>query len=359
MGSYATWRAAILVFTYPQNILDPTLRKYQTPGFQQLVSTIQNNPSLTTDQACHAACTYANYYRDVCSMNIEASVQANTILNVDQGCSCGTPDQQASLLYMMGRGGATNVVYWSAWNSQDTSGYAQTFWDWVPGLVATPTVNLIGAQAYRTPSGNHYICLFARIKLPGAQGLALTRYDLNAQQWDASYISLSLPEQSANFDAILLSQGPNEPAPQLRIKAASGSIYQSALNDDATDWADGNWVPLTWSPWYRIDSSFAAFPTPASPWPPLVTLGVVNRGPNHLDVFVVGSDAGVYEASWDLNTNNAQWGPFQGAPGIPGWFRTRLSQRFPAIPTALTCSLRVITAESAQIDGKTVGSGGR
>ena len=96
MGSYATWRAAILGFMYPQNILDPTLRNYQTPGFQKLVATVQGNAALTPDQACQAACNYASYYHDVCTMTIGASLQAETLINIVQPCGCGTPDQLAT-----------------------------------------------------------------------------------------------------------------------------------------------------------------------------------------------------------------------------------------------------------------------
>jgi hypothetical protein len=43
MGSYAPWRAAILVFEHPEDILDPTLRKWQTPAFQRLINDLRTS----------------------------------------------------------------------------------------------------------------------------------------------------------------------------------------------------------------------------------------------------------------------------------------------------------------------------
>ena len=43
MGSYATWRAAIFVLLYPENLLVPNLRTRTTPGFRQLVRQLQGH----------------------------------------------------------------------------------------------------------------------------------------------------------------------------------------------------------------------------------------------------------------------------------------------------------------------------
>src|SRR5215472_2135349 len=74
IGSYATWRAAMLVFLYPENLLLPSLRRQQTPAFQKLVNNIRSLAMLTPDQASQEAQAYASYYEDVCTLQqIEAS----------------------------------------------------------------------------------------------------------------------------------------------------------------------------------------------------------------------------------------------------------------------------------------------
>jgi ABC toxin-like protein len=49
MGSYLTWRAAMFVFLYPENLLIPNLRRRDatTEAFRQLVDALRSNRALT------------------------------------------------------------------------------------------------------------------------------------------------------------------------------------------------------------------------------------------------------------------------------------------------------------------------
>jgi hypothetical protein len=148
IGTYGSWRSAMLVWTWPENIFNPTLRRWETPAFRTLVATIRGSSPLTREQACAAACTYADYFQDVCTLTIEAACLARTQLNQPQGCACGGPFGPEELWYFFGRGRATNGVYWSTLNEHDVSGYAQSFWDLVPGLARVSVVKLIGVTRY-------------------------------------------------------------------------------------------------------------------------------------------------------------------------------------------------------------------
>src|SRR5206468_3543011 len=129
MGSYATWRAAMFVFLYPENILLPSLGKPRTQPFRSLVSNLRANRRLTPMQACEAAKIYADYFKDVCTLELEASCQCETLIKPED---CRTSSEYADLFFMFGRGGATNAAYCSAYNPDDGSGYAQSFWEAVP-----------------------------------------------------------------------------------------------------------------------------------------------------------------------------------------------------------------------------------
>jgi hypothetical protein len=76
LGSYATWRAAMLVFLYPENVLPPSLRNWKSPAFQALINELRSSGRVTPDQACRAIETYADYFRRVCSFNLEATCTA-------------------------------------------------------------------------------------------------------------------------------------------------------------------------------------------------------------------------------------------------------------------------------------------
>lgn len=58
MGSYASWRAAMRIFLYPENILLPNLREDMTAQFQAMLTAFRNGPQITPQLARNAATTY-------------------------------------------------------------------------------------------------------------------------------------------------------------------------------------------------------------------------------------------------------------------------------------------------------------
>lgn len=79
------------------------------------------------------------------------------------------------------------------------------------------------------------------------------------------------------------------------LVSTDGGIYTAA-------W-DANVANGQWRGWWRILNGVAA---PGSP------VAVVARDPNKLDVFVIGTDNGIYTAAWDANVAQGQW---------RGWWR--------------------------------------
>src|SRR5262249_20397044 len=63
MGSHGAWRAAMLVFLYPENLLLPSLRENSTQPFIDFVEELRANPSLTPQQGRDAAKTYLTKLR--------------------------------------------------------------------------------------------------------------------------------------------------------------------------------------------------------------------------------------------------------------------------------------------------------
>ena len=63
MSSYANWRAATLIFLYPENALLPNLRDNATTAFKELATRLRNIPSLSAQQARAEANTYMTKLR--------------------------------------------------------------------------------------------------------------------------------------------------------------------------------------------------------------------------------------------------------------------------------------------------------
>ena len=250
IGSYATWRAAMFVYLYPENILQPSLLKYKTPAFETLVKNTRTS-RIDPKGACGQAETYANYFRDVCSLEIKATCQASTIIYVGEGC-----DRQKtvarSMFYMFGLA-TSGKIYWSAYDAgAKFSNYNQTSWKEVTGFSDKEVVvSVIGAMPYRVsyPVQSSYIHLFCITRDGAKQALKLARLNLdNFDMWD-DLKELDLPPNSLHNLEIVPVQTQSEinpPALVLPVWNASQSsydrFYYMTLNTDGTNWnQSGDW----------------------------------------------------------------------------------------------------------------------
>jgi hypothetical protein len=259
IGSYATWRSATFVTLYVENILQPGLLKYQTPALEKLIGDTRGL-RLNPDSACAQADTYAGYFRDVCSMEIEATCQASTVMYAGEGCDRKKTSAR-SMFYMFGRG-TSGKVYWSAYNAGGSSpAYAQTFWSEVPGLSDTKVVRIIGAMPYRktvserVESGkfgdiiitdlSSYIHLFCLSSSGDKQVLKLARLNLDDfGAWDGNIKELPLPSTGTDHLEIVPVQTQSQSTqPAIVIHNYNSNLfYYRTLDIDGTDWdQSGDW----------------------------------------------------------------------------------------------------------------------
>jgi len=237
LGSYATWRTALLVFLYPENLLQPDLRTWQTPAFRDLTTNLRGNLRLNPQSACDAAANYADYFYDVCHLSIGACCQATTRMHTGDSCRTRTATDYRELFYLFAFANTSSQkVYWSAYDSSDASGYAQTFWEEVPEL--SGVLNIIGAVPYQLAPDQRAVYLFVRLQR-GGQRLVFIKYDLEKQAWGQS-TELELPNKATNFTAAVKQTKTEDQPPRLVIRTEDGAIYDRKLNADGTDWEDAS-----------------------------------------------------------------------------------------------------------------------
>lgn len=238
IGSYESWRSAMFVFLYPENILLPSLHSHPTPAFRQFVDELRDNPRLTPESARQAAQRYADYFQDVCNLDIEATCQARTRfyggICHEQGFS-----NDSYIFYMFGRGTATKTqVYWATYDPDDTSEYAQTFWAPVPGM--SNVSRIVAAVPYVIEPKKRYVFVFA---LTGDGKLIFSRFDLEGGGgWESTVPSeLPLPTE-AWASGIVVVQNCNETTPpEFEVLWNSGSLYCRSLNETGDNWESDNW----------------------------------------------------------------------------------------------------------------------
>ncbi len=245
IGSYASWRAAMFVFMYPENILLPSLRKHQTPAFNDLVDELRNNRRLTPEQACQAVEAYTSYFEDVCSLQIpEVCVQASASFFSD-GCSSGNERRSRDIRLFCGRGAKSAKAYWSYYDATDVPPYAQSFWDEVPELKDVQV--LAGAVWYDILK---VVLLFATVKQGSQYKLLLTKFHLDAGRWDDTPTELKIPKQDVAPTVKVIKKGTNasdiNSLPVVNIWYSKDIGWSGRINLKCDDWdADLVQIALT------------------------------------------------------------------------------------------------------------------
>jgi hypothetical protein len=237
MGSYASWRAAMFVFLYPDNIAQPSLRQKQTPAFRELVASLRANRRLTPADACAAAQRYAEYFEDVCRLQLEGCAEATTRLE-GKGCSIPAAAGTRQLQHLIGRSAGSNRVYWSYSDLGASSPKdSQSFWQ---ELVAFKDVKqVIGIAVYEQTSRERHLYVFAITMDAGVQKLVFVRYDLERGGWQQEQTELEAPEKAEAFTANLRVTAAASP-PQIIFRLLNGKVYSHSLNVKGADWESGD-----------------------------------------------------------------------------------------------------------------------
>jgi hypothetical protein len=281
IGSYATWRAAMFVFLYPENILQPSLLPYKTQVFEELITNTRAK-RLDPANACKEAETYAKYFRDICSLEIEATCQAFTVMYTGEGCDRQQTDTR-SMFYMFGRA-PSGKIYWSAYDAGNKSSeYNQTVWKEVRKFSDLEVVRIIGAMPYRkegglkgspvgyvvkVPVGNvvkevgsktfsyrytsglSYIHLFCLTRDGDKQTLKLARLNLDHfGEWDETLHELTIPPVNISSVEIVPVQTQSEiRRPGLIFHTQNYfKLYYRQLNVDGVEWEQNN---VDWSQYF-------------------------------------------------------------------------------------------------------------
>jgi len=226
MGSYGAWRAAMFVYIYPENIAIPNLRRQQTPAFRQLVKDLRTGGQVTPERARLAAQKYAEYFRDVCSLSLGATVAAERRRT------------NSKLLFLFAHSPSSGNAYWCTRDGVSTSAQSQSFWNRIPGLAGV--ISMVGAVEYAISAANHSIYLFARIDKDGQKKLVYTKYDIENGNWASEPTELELPNKATDLKEAKLYQTPTSTPPQVYIKLLDDSEHVRSLSQSGNDWSNAD-----------------------------------------------------------------------------------------------------------------------
>ncbi len=241
MGTYATWRAVMFVYIYPENLLLPSFKKEQTPAFRALVKETRTNRRFSPAQACQAAKRYSEYLTDVANLEIIATCTAATRLTHPES-DCLVVDgirqtKKPYVMHMFAQSTESRRVFWSIHRSE------RPFWEALPQFEEYQVVEIIGAVPYKISVQHRYLYIFVKVQDQQEQKLMYDRFNLNTGRWDQSVeeLALALPEEVKEFTAKVKQTTVGTTPPQLAIRVtASGAIYIRTMNQQGNEWNEND-----------------------------------------------------------------------------------------------------------------------
>jgi len=249
IGSYETWKSAMQVFLFPENILLPTLKSKQSSHFSKLVEKLPSQ--MTPEAACRAGRNYADYFQDICNLEVQASCQVSTPVTRKEGCNPIAVSSE-SRVHLFALATNSGRVYTSSFHGRLDGKDMQDSWRVVPE--ADNVLQIIGAVPHETPNQQRLILLFVKIRHESRNRLMMFPFNLDKQSW-SSPTELDLPPGAeTDFTAVALQKrhgslergsfAPKVIPTILVIRTPNSRIFVRNLNRSATDWANEPWQPL-------------------------------------------------------------------------------------------------------------------
>ena len=182
IGSYTAWRAAILIYLYPEKDLRPTLRPRRTRAFDQLVDALRRHAPLTPERVATEIAAYEDYFADVCSLSPAALSRTDGLLPAGAlGATSGLIQSWTGRgdVLTLARGGRTGRFYASVWRLRPGWGLSgspdQTQWDEIPGF--REATDILGIVPYERAPGDVHAAVYARTSGGDTPSFAVSSFD--------------------------------------------------------------------------------------------------------------------------------------------------------------------------------------
>lgn len=108
MSTYRVWQANREVYLYPENYVDPSLRKFQSIQFKQFVSDVSKG-QITDDNVSKALAAYLESVAEVSSLEL-VDVYVNKIREDLPGAN---PENEKNVIFMIGKSRTEPAVFYS------------------------------------------------------------------------------------------------------------------------------------------------------------------------------------------------------------------------------------------------------
>ncbi len=196
IGSYATWRSAMFIQLYPENVLHPSFKKRTSGAFQEIVSAVQNDQRFNPEGAVQLADEYFSYLRDLKGIKLVAHAGAVTALG-DSFDKAGNEITEVRQ-FIFGMSDASKRLYWTVFDGEDTANFSPRPWNKVDAfdLIVNPSV--IGTTLWSPGQSGSFLLLFVKGFKDGKELILYTKFDLNTGYWDPTAVEMEIPPEENN-----------------------------------------------------------------------------------------------------------------------------------------------------------------
>lgn len=246
IGTYTSWRAYVLAYLYPENLLHLTPPPRMSRGYRNARRAL--GQGLTPKSACKIATDYGAYFRDVTTLTVQASCQVQTVTGGGTDPCAPTGTAMTSRLHLFGHAPESGLVYWAHLDPAGSAG--DTITTWIPLGRLGPVDRIIAATPHEVPGGGQVLLLFVQ---EGA-GLKIRQYNPVSDTWGRIRSVNGPPGASDGIAEICVVQkrqsggafdGLDYTFPTLVcVSLRRGPAYLRAIRPDLAGWTEAPWLPI-------------------------------------------------------------------------------------------------------------------
>ena len=227
---------------------------------RQVIDELRDTRRLSPTLARRIASRYAEYFADVCQLDLSRLLCANaTVAYSSQMLVRGTAQPRDCQIYFA-TSKSTRRIYFAIRDlstAAQGTGYELGFWRQLEPFGTGEVDQLVGATIYEpvvdpaAPPVHRWLYLFAERQTLTGRTLVFLRYDLDTATWESEASPLEVPHEATDFTAWLFPTDKRRP-PRLGLEITTGtgdarlvSRVSQSLNLQGTGW-DGGPSPAWW-----------------------------------------------------------------------------------------------------------------
>ncbi len=185
LGNYADWRAAMMVFLYPENLLAPQYKKVFSPFFRKTTIDIFNARRFSPADACKLANQFEDYLFEIQTLeSVSAFLVDVSVAEISPSCKNSEKTENRVLVLGVGKSGK---YYYSLQEKFIAKADNQSVWKELPQI--TYDHQIVGSMTESEEGRIHFILTPKNDK----NDIKALVYNFRKNTWATKYESLPAP----------------------------------------------------------------------------------------------------------------------------------------------------------------------